>query len=67
MTVGVLWLFLTVPGNSLQCVIVIFPDHSHLLFSDLIIKVSNGAKIRNRYNQVPYLTYDTNITPIVGF
>ena len=26
----------------------------------LIIKVSNGAKIRNRYNQVPHLTQDTN-------
>ena len=26
----------------------------------LIIKVSNGAKIRNRYNQVPQLTQDTN-------
>ena len=26
----------------------------------LIIKVSNGAKIRNRYNQVPNLTQDTN-------
>ena len=24
------------------------------------IKVSNGAKIRNRYNQVPHLTRDTN-------
>ena len=24
------------------------------------INVSNGAKIRNRYNQVPYLTQDTN-------
>ena len=23
-------------------------------------KVSNGAKIRNRYNQVPHLTRDTN-------
>ena len=23
-------------------------------------KVSKGAKIRNRYNQVPYLTQDTN-------
>ena len=23
-------------------------------------KVSNGAKIRNRYNQVPVLTQDTN-------
>ena len=25
-----------------------------------IMKVSNGAKIRNRYNQVPHLTQDTN-------
>ena len=24
------------------------------------VKVSNGAKIRNRYNQVPHLTQDTN-------
>ena len=24
------------------------------------IKVSKGAKIRNRYNQVPHLTKDTN-------
>ena len=24
------------------------------------MKVSNGAKIRNRYNQVPHLTQDTN-------
>ena len=27
---------------------------------DSITKVSNGAKIRNRYNQVPHLTQDTN-------
>ena len=25
-----------------------------------IIRVSKGAKIRNRYNQVPHLTQDTN-------
>ena len=25
------------------------------------MKVSKGAKIRNRYNQVPYLTPDTNL------
>ena len=24
------------------------------------VKVGNGAKIRNRYNQVPHLTYDAN-------
>ena len=29
---GVLWLHLTVPWVSLQCVIVVFPYHTHLLF-----------------------------------
>ena len=31
-TVGFLWLFLTVRKIGLQCVIVIFTDHTHLLF-----------------------------------
>ena len=31
-TLNVLWLFLTVLWVSLQCVIVIFSDHTHLLF-----------------------------------
>ena len=31
-TVGVLWLFLAVPLVGLQCVIVVFHDHTHLLF-----------------------------------
>ena len=26
----------------------------------LVFKVSKGAKIRNRYNEVPHLTQDTN-------
>ena len=29
----VLWLFLTVPWVCLQCVIVVFPDHTDLLFA----------------------------------
>ena len=34
----------------------------HLFSSGFLldVKVSNGAKIRNRYNQVPHLTQDTN-------
>ena len=28
---NILWLFLTVPFDGLQCVIVVFPDHTHLL------------------------------------
>ena len=31
-TVNVLWLFLTVSWVGMQCVIVVFPDHTHLLF-----------------------------------
>ena len=31
-TIPVLWLFVTVPWVSLRCVIVVFPDHIHLLF-----------------------------------
>ena len=31
-TIYVLWLFLTVPWVGLQYVIVVFPDHTHLLF-----------------------------------
>ena len=31
-TVNVLWLLLTVPLVGLQCVIVVFPDHTHLLY-----------------------------------
>ena len=34
-TINVLWLFLTVPWGCLQCVIVVFPDHTHLLFMTL--------------------------------
>ena len=30
-TVNVLWLFLTMPWVGLLCVIVVFPDHTHLL------------------------------------
>ena len=29
---SVLWLFLTVPMVGLQCVLVVFPDHTHLRF-----------------------------------
>ena len=31
-TINVLWLFLTVPWVGMQYVIVVFPDHTHLLF-----------------------------------
>ena len=31
-----------------------------MLGTGVIVIVSKGAKIRNRYNQVPHLTHDTN-------
>ena len=31
-TINVLWLFLMMPWVGLQCVIVVFPDHTNLLF-----------------------------------
>ena len=35
-TVNVMWLFLTVLSwVGLQCMIVVFPDHTHLLFTVL--------------------------------
>ena len=33
---------------------------SALISCSVAMKVSKGAKIRNRYNQVPHLTQDTN-------
>ena len=30
-----MWLFLRVSWVGLQCVIVVFPDHTHLLFNDI--------------------------------
>ena len=35
--VSVLWIFLKVPWVGLQCVIVEFPYHNHLLFYCLLI------------------------------
>ena len=34
-TINVLWLFLTLAWVRLQCVIVVFSDHAHLLFYNL--------------------------------
>ena len=31
--INVLWLFLAVPKDGLQLMIVVFPDHTHLLFA----------------------------------
>ena len=38
--INVLWLFLTVPWVGLQCVIVVFPDHTHLLLGLLKLSIA---------------------------
>ena len=35
-------------------------DQLQIVLEETVFKVSKGAKIRNRYNQVPHLTQDTN-------
>ena len=38
-TQNALWLFLTVPWVGLQCVSVVFPDHTHLLLQGKMILI----------------------------
>ena len=56
---------------GLQCAIGAFLGYTYLFVGQMMnyidldqinyfIKVSKGAKIRNRYSQVPHLTQDTN-------
>ena len=61
---NILHLFLTT-NHTLVNSVNIIPGLSDHDIIDIIegvvdIKVSKGAKIRNRYNQVPHLTQDTN-------
>ena len=50
MIVSVLWLFLTVLWVGLQCVIVVFPDHTHFLvgckFAPGVVNKNMGLNMR---------------------
>ena len=37
-TINVQWFFLTVPWDGLQCVIVVFPDQTHLHLNEQVLK-----------------------------
>ena len=50
---------LTLPESMTTIWIVIYKSHP-IGSSAVHSKVSKGAKIRNRYNQVPHVTQDTN-------
>ena len=55
-TINVPWLFLTVPWVGLQYVIVVFPDHSHLLLThDHAISSYNNRETIYMYKQRPSL------------
>ena len=54
-------------GQDIHCLESILDEHGecywdkdYLCIMLFYNKVSKGAKIRNRYNQVPHLTQDTN-------
>ena len=42
--VGVLWLFLALPWVGLQCVFVVFPDHTHFFHKMNLNKLNNRNK-----------------------
>ena len=57
-TVNVLWLFLMVPWVGLQYVMVVFPDHTHLLFNETEYCVSkyfsiNGTQVLINFQVFP--------------
>ena len=42
------WLFLAVSWGYLRLMIVVFPDHTHLLFLRVSVKLGFGARQRER-------------------
>ena len=55
-TVNVLWFFLVVPWVGLQCVIVVVPDHTHLLIV-LIVHYSNKYAMHSIFSNFLYVPY----------
>ena len=51
---------LTTNAQILPTCILLRCDLKIKAMSPILIKVSKGAQIRNRYNQIPHLTQDTN-------
>ena len=51
-TVIVLWLFLTVPWLGLQCVIVVFPDHTSLRFDGKLAETTLYYFVLTKYKRI---------------
>ena len=61
-TINVPWLFLTVPWVGLQCVIVVFSDHSHLLFySQLYIYIQQKWVSSNQTSLLLFVMFIVNV------
>ena len=45
-TINTMWLFLTAPWVGLQYVIVVFPDHTHLLFNACASREGSGEPVQ---------------------
>ena len=68
-------LFLAVPGGCLQFVIVVFPDHTHLLFflsksyffKIQIEKFNSSIWIFNHYKQAGFISKKTNVGSIICY
>ena len=53
-TINVLWLFLVVPWVGMQYVIVVFPDHTHLLYDHRKNTVTTESPERGLSNNLKY-------------
>ena len=58
-TINVLWLFLTVLLAGLQCVIVVFPDHTNLLVFVLPRPVHKGSILILHWQAAHNFSYDS--------
>ena len=58
--INVLWLLLTVPWVGFQCVIVVYPDNSHLLFENWLDLVVGCKKVRECVRKYHNHTLQTN-------
>ena len=61
MTVNVLWLFLAMPWVGLQFVIVVFPDHTHLLYvMGSCFKGQHSEILKEDRSHFYFYFYETN-------
>ena len=60
-----LFIFLAVPWFGLHCVIVVFPDHNHLLFL-ILIKLYQATRLENLVQLFNAESHAIGIKPVHG-